>query len=294
MEPEEVVAASRFRMRGRMRRRLRFLRQERELAFRDLGGLVFDLHRFGRSRHDLVLAKLQRLAAIETELRSLENALADREEFMLLREPGVAACPRCGEIHGSDANFCPRCGLPSRPEQGLPLGPSIEPWQVPVPAAPAPAPAGQTPAPTGPAPEVPVPAPAESAPSPAPAESAPSPAPAESAPSPATAEQPPPPGPEQPATPGTEHPSAPATGEPEAPAAAQPPAPDEGESALPATEQHPVPEAGTWEQVEAPSEEGNSDHAEVSEQPSAEHKGTDGDGSVAEPSPASETTPPRR
>src|SRR5947209_14718945 len=61
MAPDEIVAAHSFRMRGRMRRRLRFLRQARELGFRDLGGLVFDLHRFGRSRHDLVLAKLQRL-----------------------------------------------------------------------------------------------------------------------------------------------------------------------------------------------------------------------------------------
>jgi uncharacterized OB-fold protein len=25
--------------------------------------------------------------------------------------PGVSACARCGSLHGSDANFCPHCGL---------------------------------------------------------------------------------------------------------------------------------------------------------------------------------------
>src|SRR4051794_15711135 len=35
-----------FRNRGRLRRRMRFLRRVRELGFRDLGGLVFDQHKF--------------------------------------------------------------------------------------------------------------------------------------------------------------------------------------------------------------------------------------------------------
>ncbi|HEX2015939.1 MAG TPA: zinc ribbon domain-containing protein [Solirubrobacteraceae bacterium] len=118
-----------FLHRGRMRRRLRYLRRARELAFRDLGGLIFDLHRFARSREDLVLAKLERLAAIDVELRTLERALDDRQEVMVLREPGVAACPRCGSLHGSDANFCPNCALPVQPKANLPLagGPAAPP-----------------------------------------------------------------------------------------------------------------------------------------------------------------------
>ena len=39
-------------------RRACFLRQARELAYRDLGGLVFDLHRFGGRNDELVIAKL--------------------------------------------------------------------------------------------------------------------------------------------------------------------------------------------------------------------------------------------
>jgi hypothetical protein len=114
--PEEAPADARprFHQRTRMRRRLRYLRRIRELAFRDLGGLVFDLHRFGRERGDLVEAKLQALADIDRELRSLEGALRDRREYTDLREAGIAACPRCGTIHDTDANFCPGCGTALR------------------------------------------------------------------------------------------------------------------------------------------------------------------------------------
>ena len=58
-----------------MRRRARFLRKARELAYRDLGGLVFNLHRFGQRNDVLVIAKLTTLAHIDTELRTLEDAL---------------------------------------------------------------------------------------------------------------------------------------------------------------------------------------------------------------------------
>src|SRR4051794_30018731 len=52
-----TVAGPGFQDRGRMRRRLRYVRRAREIALRDLGGLVFDLHRFGRERKDLIEAK---------------------------------------------------------------------------------------------------------------------------------------------------------------------------------------------------------------------------------------------
>lgn len=107
-------AAPGFRQRARMRRRLRYLRRRRELAFRDLGGLVFDLHRFGSERGDLVVGKLEGLGAIDAELRTLEGALRDRRELTELREPGIAACRHCQALHDPDANFCPICGTPLR------------------------------------------------------------------------------------------------------------------------------------------------------------------------------------
>ena len=112
-EPEDPAAPPRpsFRNRGRLRRRLRYLRRVRELGLRDLGGLVFDQDKFKRPNDELVRGKLTALAAVDTELRTLERALADRRDITELREPGISACPRCGTLHGSDARFCPSCGL---------------------------------------------------------------------------------------------------------------------------------------------------------------------------------------
>ena len=111
---EPVPARPSFRQRGRLRRRLRYLRRVRELGFRDLGGLVFDQHRFSQVNETLVHGKLSALAAVDGELRALEHALDDRRPLTELREPGVSVCSRCGALHGSEARFCPSCGTPVR------------------------------------------------------------------------------------------------------------------------------------------------------------------------------------
>ena len=202
-----------FSERGRMRRRMRFLRKARELAYRDLGGLVFDLHRFGRRNDALVLAKLETIGRIDTELRALEAALAEHRPVTVLREAGVAACPRCAAIHGSDDRFCPNCGLAmdlraERPVAG-PQSAAQAPVRAPAPTAPAPmpvstpavaqampptavhalAPATPVPdraAPTAPDPSTTAPTPAAPgrgpAPAPMPSTAAPAPVPAPAAP----------------------------------------------------------------------------------------------------------------
>ncbi len=110
-----------FRSRGQARRRARFLRRARELAYRDLGGLVFNLHRFGARNDALVLAKLATLGNIDAELRSIEAALQERHPVTVLREAGITACPRCAAIHGSEDRFCPNCGLPMGRHADLPI-----------------------------------------------------------------------------------------------------------------------------------------------------------------------------
>lgn len=147
-----------FGERGRMRRRARFLRKARELAYRDLGGLVFDLHRFGQRNDQVLSAKLATLTQMDAELRALEKALDTHQAVIVLREVGIAACPRCAAIHGRDDRFCPGCGLPfdanaERPlatsptgAHGLMPGPATQPTGAlpasPTPSAPgAPAPA---------------------------------------------------------------------------------------------------------------------------------------------------------
>lgn len=107
----ETAGTASFRDRGKLRRRLQYLRRARELAFRDVGGLIFDMRRFQRERPDLVEAKLGALSAVDEELRALERVLDDRRPIHELREPGLSSCPRCGALHASADNFCPRCGL---------------------------------------------------------------------------------------------------------------------------------------------------------------------------------------
>jgi len=148
-----------FSERGRMRRRARFLRKARELAYRDLGGLVFDLHRFGRRNDTLVLAKLETIGRIDGELRALEATLAERQPITVLREAGVAACPRCAAIHGSDDRFCPNCGLAMDLRAERPVAGAAAPAPTPPPPPP----------PAPPAPTPPPPPASTSAPSPPPA-----------------------------------------------------------------------------------------------------------------------------
>jgi hypothetical protein len=142
-EGEETPAGERaptgspgFSERGRMRRRARFLRKARELAYRDLGGLVFDLHRYGRRNDVLVLAKLDTIGRIDGELRALEASLAERQAVTVLREAGVAACPRCAAIHGSDDRFCPNCGLAMDLRAERPVAGAAAPAPTPAPAPP--------------------------------------------------------------------------------------------------------------------------------------------------------------
>jgi hypothetical protein len=141
-EPAPAPTPS-FVSRGRMRRRLRYVRRAREIALRDLGGLVFDLHRFGRDRSDLVDQKLHALSALDAEMRALGQALDEPDDLTVLREPGLASCPRCGALHASDAKFCSTCGLPVGKGASLPAGPTF--------AGPAPSPAAEPPGGASPA-----------------------------------------------------------------------------------------------------------------------------------------------
>jgi hypothetical protein len=106
-----------FRDRGRLRRRARYLRRLRELQMRDIGGLVLELHRFGRARPDLVQLKVVEAAATDVELRGLERALHEQRPVRELREAGLGgACVHCGAVHGSADRFCASCGESLRPQ----------------------------------------------------------------------------------------------------------------------------------------------------------------------------------
>jgi hypothetical protein len=156
-----------FQSRGRARRRARFLRKARELAYRDLGGLVFNLHRFGARNDALVLAKLTTLGHIDAELRAIESALEERRPVTVLREAGITACPRCAAIHSSEDGFCPNCGLSMGRHVDLPAGfqsaagapAAVQATAAAVATAPAPAPVASPPS-SGPPDPAPAQAPA--------------------------------------------------------------------------------------------------------------------------------------
>jgi hypothetical protein len=153
-----------FLERGGLRRRLRFLRKTRELAYRDLGGLVFEMHRLGQERKDLFGGKLATLGRIDTEVRGIENALQTNRGVTVLREAGVTACPRCAAIHGSEDRFCPACGFSmSHAERPIAANPIAAPVPAPAQTAPTTAPPTSTrpnPSPSPPPVTTPPPAPA--------------------------------------------------------------------------------------------------------------------------------------
>jgi hypothetical protein len=124
-----------FAARGRMRRRARFLHRARELAYRDLGGLVFNLHRFGQRNDGLVMTKLTTLGHIDAELRALEDGLQERHPVTVLREAGITACARCAAIHSSEDKFCPNCGLSLGAHADLPIAGAASSPPAPMPAA---------------------------------------------------------------------------------------------------------------------------------------------------------------
>ena len=118
LDPAEAAVQPPAGRRSRLRRRLRYLRRARELMLRDLGGLIFEIHRTAGgdvgAHSGVVGAKLQRLASVDAEAHAIEAALAAPRGDAVVFEPGVGGtCEVCGELYGSDARFCSNCGSPT-------------------------------------------------------------------------------------------------------------------------------------------------------------------------------------
>ena len=108
---EQIVPPASVRERGKIRRRVRYLRRLRELQLRDLGGFALEQRRLARERPDLMTEKLEAAAETDRELRALERMLSERRPLRELREPGIGgACRACGTVHGSSDRYCSWCG----------------------------------------------------------------------------------------------------------------------------------------------------------------------------------------
>ena len=115
IDPAEAPMRPPAGRRGRLRRRLRYLRRARELMLRDLGGLLYEVHRTGggdvAGHATIVTAKVQRIRGVDAEAHALETALSASRAEAVLFQPGIGGtCTVCGELHGSEARFCSHCG----------------------------------------------------------------------------------------------------------------------------------------------------------------------------------------
>jgi zinc-ribbon domain len=102
------------RERGAMRRRLRKLRRSREALVTDLGGLVVELHRHGRTQSPLIGQRVQQIAAMDAEMRGLAQALGSELTLGQIVVAGIAGtCTRCGALLSTSDRFCASCGTPA-------------------------------------------------------------------------------------------------------------------------------------------------------------------------------------
>jgi hypothetical protein len=136
VDPARLAAVPSSARRGRLRRRLRYLRAVRELLLRDIGGFYYEAQRSdsGIDPHQRHLdAKTARLTRLDEEMRELETRLDEAHPQTILRQPGLGGtCPHCGELHGSDARYCSRCGAAlsgraARARLAAPTGPAPRP-----------------------------------------------------------------------------------------------------------------------------------------------------------------------
>ena len=139
VDADELERRPSTRRRGGLRRRARYLRRARELMLRDLGGLIYESRRRGQPAAEALLAqKADRLAAVDAELRELDEHLGTARLETVLREPGIGgSCRVCGELHPSDARFCANCGadLRTRAPATDPTAAGEEPTRPAAPAA---------------------------------------------------------------------------------------------------------------------------------------------------------------
>jgi hypothetical protein len=143
-----TAAATTARERGVMRRRVRRLRRVREVLLHELGALVFEMERRGRSREPLLRRKLDQLQVVEDEAGGLLAALGDERSLVEVVSAGiVGACGNCGTLVSTDAHFCSNCAtsVSARARTSAPVA-AVTPPASSAPGGSTPAPAGAPPA----------------------------------------------------------------------------------------------------------------------------------------------------
>ncbi len=113
--------------RATLRRHAKALGERREALVRDLGALVVDLNRLGRERPDLVKAKADEIATLDTELRGIAQALGEDLRLQdAVARGATSQCGSCGTPVSSTDGFCAHCGAATQAAQAPATGRASE------------------------------------------------------------------------------------------------------------------------------------------------------------------------
>lgn len=86
------------------------LENELGKAHKQLGALVYALHKSGESNEELVSQYIEDIERIEAQLEELRNEKA--EEGQPITPEVVNFCSNCGAEAAADDSFCKNCGNP--------------------------------------------------------------------------------------------------------------------------------------------------------------------------------------
>jgi hypothetical protein len=95
---------------GVLRRERRALLDARELALRDVGGLLVEMYRRGRFRDDLLAERAAAVVGIDARLAEIDSLLHTGRR--------VPRC-ECGSPIIRGSHFCPSCGRPVAVDEPL-------------------------------------------------------------------------------------------------------------------------------------------------------------------------------
>lgn len=76
-------------------------------AQRQLGALVYSLHKSGETNDELVARYMETIAAVESEIAALQ---ANPSAAAVTGGVATVLCPQCGAEVDPNAIFCPGCG----------------------------------------------------------------------------------------------------------------------------------------------------------------------------------------
>ena len=138
--------------RGRLRRRLRRLKQARERQWAELGTLVVDARkRSNGSRPEVVDRRAAEAAELDRQVRELSYAVSTEPNPRAIATGVRGSCAGCGSLIATEDRFCPSCGTPTKPGRARPADTSpVEPRLAAPAPAPVPAPAASGPPPPSP------------------------------------------------------------------------------------------------------------------------------------------------